>query len=65
MAWFLNTSSLEDWYPGQPAEILRPVTIVERYEFDGRPRLKVRIDDGPEKGRIVSSLSPSNLRDGS
>ena len=58
----LNTAALEDWYPGQPAEILRRCTVIERYEFDGRPRLRVRIDEGPEAGRIVNSLSPSNIR---
>ena len=58
----LNTASLEDWYPKMPAEILRRVEVVERYEYDGRSRLSVRILEGPEVGRVVSGLSPSNLR---
>lgn len=61
MTTYLNTVSLEDWYPHQPDTVLRQVTVIERYEWDGAPRLKVRIDEGPEKGRIVSGLSPSNL----
>jgi hypothetical protein len=60
---YLNTISLEDWTPGQAAERWCRVTIVERYSFDGESRLKVRIEEGPEAGRVVSGLSPGNLRD--
>ncbi len=63
MALYLNTISLEDWTPGQPAERWCRVTVVERYSFDGVPRLKVRIEEGPEAGRVVSGLCPGNLRD--
>lgn len=31
----LNTSSLEDWYPGQPEVIMRPVEVIEKYLYDG------------------------------
>ena len=58
---YLNTISLEDWRPRQPAERWCRVEVLERYYFDDRPRLKVRILEGPEKGRVVSGLSPSNL----
>lgn len=64
-AW-LNCASLEDWDPRRgraPAETWRPVEVVERYEFDGAPRLRVRILAGPEAGRVVSGLSPGNLRE--
>jgi hypothetical protein len=57
----LNCTSLEDWYPGQPAVTLRKVEIVDRREFDGAPRVDVRILEGPEAGRIVTGLSPGNL----
>ena len=61
-ALYLNTISLEDWAPKQPAARWCRVTIVERYSFDGAVRLKVRIEEGPEAGRVVSGLSPGNLR---
>ena len=59
---YLNTISLEDWKPKQPDERWRRVDVVDRYEFDGRPRVSVRILEGPEKGRVVTGLSPGNLR---
>ena len=62
MKWMLNTISLEDWTPGQPDERWCAVEVVERYDFDGMPRLKVRVLEGPEVGRVVSGLSPGNLR---
>lgn len=62
MALYLNTISLEDWTPGQPAERWCRVTIADRYSFDGAPRLKVRVEEGPETGRVISGLSPGNLR---
>lgn len=58
----LNTISLEDWAPGQPAERWCAVTVLDRYAVDGRQRLKVQILEGPESGRVVSGLSPNNLR---
>ena len=64
MIYCLDTSGLEDWAPSHPAERWCRVEILERYEFDGRPRLRVKILEGPEKGRIVSGLSPGNLRSG-
>lgn len=57
----LNCASLEDWYPGQPATILRRVEVIELRTFDGAPRVDVRILEGPEAGRIVTNLSPGNL----
>lgn len=62
---YLNTISLEDWTPNQPTERWCSVRVLERYEFDGRPRLRVEILEGPERGRVVAGLSPSNLRDDS
>ena len=59
----MNASSLEDWYPGQPAEAWREIEVVERYYFDNVPRLSVRILEGPERGRVVSGLSPGNVRE--
>jgi hypothetical protein len=59
----LNTISLEDWTPGQPAERWCAVRVVERYAWDGRVRLRVEVLEGPERGRVVSGLSESNLRD--
>lgn len=58
----LNTVSLEDWTPNQPPERWCAVAIRRRYEFDGQPRVEVEILDGPEAGRVVSGLSPGNLR---
>lgn len=63
VALYLNTISLEDWVPKQPAERWCRVTVIDRYSFDGSPRLKVRIEEGPEAGREVTGLSPGNLRD--
>ena len=61
--FYLNTLSLEDWAPGQPDEIWRKVEVTETYTWDQVPRIKIRILEGPEKGRVVSGLSPSNLRE--
>ncbi len=58
---YLNTISLEDWRPRQPAERWCRVEVLERYYFDNAPRLKVRILEGSEKGRVVGGLSPGNL----
>jgi len=58
---FLNTLSLEPWKPKQPDYIFRRVEVVKRYAWDGKQRVEVKILEGPEKGRVVSSLSPSNL----
>ena len=60
---YLNTISLEDWQPKQPTERWCGVEVIERYHFDNAPRLKVRILEGPERGRVVSGLSPGNLRE--
>lgn len=60
---FLNCTSLEDWYPGQPAVTMRRVRVVDRRAFDGAPRVDVEILEGPETGRIVTGLSPGNLRE--
>lgn len=58
----MNALSLEDWVPGQPDEQWRAVRVVERYNWDGRTRLRVELLEGPERGRVVSGLSESNLR---
>jgi len=46
-----------------PDEILRQVRVAEVYDWDGLTRYAVKILEGPEKGRIVSGLSKSNLRE--
>jgi len=58
----MNAVSLEDWAPGQPDERWCAVRVVERYDWDGRTRLRVELLEGPERGRVVSGLSDSNLR---
>ncbi len=59
---YLNTLSLEDWAPNQPDQLWRRVEVVDRYDFDGRPRVSARILEGPEKGRVVTGLSPGQLK---
>lgn len=59
----LNTVSLEDWAPGQPDERWCAVEVVERYSWDGRERLRVKVMEGPEVGRVVSGLNQTNLRE--
>lgn len=59
---YLNTISLEDWKPKQPDERWCRVEVVARYDFDGRPRVSARILEGPEKGRVVTGLSPGQLK---
>lgn len=60
--YFMECHSLEDWYPGAPSEAWRRVEVVQRYETDCQQRLQVRILEGPERNRLVTGISPGNLR---
>ena len=60
---FLDTHSLEDFKKGAPSSIIRKVKVRDIYDYDGPKRVSVEIVEGPEYGRMVTGLSPSNLQD--
>lgn len=57
----LDAASLEDWQPGQADVLWREVEVLDRYLFDGRSRVSVRLLEGPESGRTVTGLSPTQV----